>query len=234
MKSFRIVVALLVVGLMAGSVQALDTVSLLPDGAAKTLLKKKKPIRASSGGSVPVDYNKAMLLLETPTLLTDVQDAYSELMPDGEEPEFTIEQNSTNSYFYINRKGERTDIVEVVRKKTSDTTFDIVYYSAGKRFFGHYQAVIHVQVTSAGDEASKYVASVYAYPENAFSRFFARRLGLVKRFFNKKTAEMSGIITTITCNLCERTEEETTVAEDQPDSNPPSEQDAPFSSRSAS
>ena len=186
-------------------VLALDTVSLLPAGASKTLLQKKDPIMAESTGSVPVGFQNALLLIKTPTLLSDVQNAYCSLMmKEGEEPEFTILQNSANTYFYVNRKGERTDITEVFRQKTATNRFDIVYYSKGERFFGDYQAVIHVQVAPAGETNSQYTASVYAYPENAVSRFFARRLGLVKRFFRKKTAEMSGLITTITCNLCSK------------------------------
>jgi hypothetical protein len=194
-------------GLMiAVSAQALDTLPLLPSGAAQTLLEKKKPIRAEAAGTVPAEYGAAMLVFESPSLLTDVQAAYASLLPDGEKPEFLIQQAAPKAWFYINRKGERTDITEIARKQTSDTAFDIIYYSAGKRFFGDYQAVIHVQI-SKDAEQSRYAAMVYAYPENAFSRFFARRLGLVERFFKKKTAEMSGIISTITCNLCEKEEE---------------------------
>ncbi|MBN2161967.1 MAG: hypothetical protein JXR25_08375 [Pontiellaceae bacterium] len=191
------------------SVRALDTVVLLQNGSSKTLLEQKDPILAEAAGTVPVPFSKALVLIETPTLLNDVQNAYRGLMMDeGEEPEFTIQQNSTNTYFYVNRDGERTDITEVLRRRTAENAFDIVYYSKGERFFGDYQAVIHVQVSPSGATNSTYAASVYAYPENAVSRFFARRLGLVKRFFKKKTAEMSGIITAITCSLCDQVPEE--------------------------
>ena len=196
-------------------VAALDTLSLLEDGPSKSLLQRKKPIHAETAGSVPVDFDRALVVFGQPDLLQSIQDAYCELIAESDEPEFTIQQNSSNTYFYVNRKGERTDITEVLRKPTSDNTIDIVFYSAGERFFGDYQAVVHVQVVDDGEDGIRYTAFVYAYPENAFSRFFARRLGLVERFFKKKTAEMTGIITTITCNLCEDVALESAVAEDQ-------------------
>lgn len=197
------VFGILVAGLIAVSATALETVPLLPDGASKELLQNKKPIRAETEGYIPIRFFEAEAIFDEPALLKNVQDAYCELIAEDGEPEFTIEQASTNAYYYINRKGERTDITEVVRRKTAENAYDIIYYSAGKRFFGNYQAVIHVRVEGAGDARCRYVASVYAYPENAVSRFFARRLGMVERFFRNKTREMTGIITTIACSLCE-------------------------------
>lgn len=189
--------------MVAMPVKALDTLVLLPAGPSKALLENKKPIYAETSGEVQVDYAQALNVMDEPGLLQNVQDAYCKLIAKDGTPEFTIQQCSSNTYFYVNKDGERTDIAEVLRKKTSGSTFDIVYYSAGKRFFGRYEAVIHVQISDDGDAGSRYVASVYAYPENAFSRFFARHLGLVDRYFKKKTGEMTGIITTITCSLCD-------------------------------
>lgn len=185
------------------SAQALDTLPLLPDGPSKALLEGKKPICAETTGMVPVEFTRALGVFEDPSLLQNVQDAYCKLVTEDGTPEFTIEQASSNTYFYVNKNDERTDITEVLRKQTSESTFDIVYYSAGKRFFGYYEAVIHVQIVDDGEGGSRYVASVYAYPKNAVSRFFARHLGLVERYFEKKTGDMTGIITTIACNLCE-------------------------------
>ncbi len=204
LKNCRFVYALLTAWLIASSAHALDTLSLLKnDGPSMTLLLEKKPIYAETEGSVPVSFPDALVVFEQPNLLQSVQDAYCELTAEIGKPEFTIQQASTNTYFYINRKNERTDITEVLRQRNSDNAIDIIYYAIGERFFGKYEAVIHVQITGDNGEQTRYVASVYAYPENAFSRFFARRLGLVERFFRNKTSELTGLITEITCNLCE-------------------------------
>lgn len=181
----------------------LDTLALLEAGPSKTLLENKKPIYAETGGQVPVNYEQALEVLQDPGLMVNVQDAYCRLIDEDGEPEFSIRQTSSNAYFYVNRKGERTDITEVIRRETSDSSFDIVYFSAGQRFFGEYQALIHVRITAEEESNTRYTASVYAYPENAVSRFFARRLGLVKRYFKKKTEHMTEIITAISCSLCE-------------------------------
>ncbi len=187
------------------SARALDTVALLPDGGpSRELLESKKPIYAETQGEVEVDFSNALVVFAGSNLLQEVQEAYCTLIAKDHTPEFTIRQHSANTYFYVNKDGERTDIKEVVRRQTSENTFDIVYYSTGKRFFGDYQAVIHVRISGGDGKSSHYTASVYAYPENMISRFFARRLGLVERFFKGKTQEMTGIITTIFCNLCEK------------------------------
>lgn len=175
---------------------------MLPEGESKSLLASKKSINANAEGVVPIKFSKAMEVYAQDALLTRVQTAYCDLLAEGGVPEFTISQSSSNTYFYVNNEGQRTDITEVMRRKTSEDTFDIILYSAGRRFFGDYQAVVHVQLTDAGNDETHYSAIVYAYPENAVSRFFARHLGLVERYFKKKTCHMTEIITTISCSLC--------------------------------
>ena len=144
-----------------------------------------------------------MTVVERPGLLREVQEAYADLLGEGETPEFTIHQTSTNTYYYVNKDDERTDISEVVRGPEKAGTFDLVYYSFGKRFFGRYEAVIHIRLMQGPNDELRYVCTVYAYPENGFSRFFARHLGLVERYFNDKTEHMDGIISSIAGTLCQ-------------------------------
>ena len=188
----------------AAAGQALETVQLLPTGPSRALLEGKKPILAEMHGVVPVNFGEALSVLRHPQFIHHVQQAYNERIDDDGIPEFTIQQASTNTYFYVNRKGERTDITEILRQQAADSEFDMILHSTGRRSFGQYQAVIHIQVTAAGEEESDYTAMVYAYPENAVSRFFARHLGLVERYFRKKTVQLTSMITTITLNLCEK------------------------------
>ena len=193
--------------LFAVPVYALDTLSLLEAGPSKILLESKKPIHAETTGLVSIRFSQALEVYARPSLLTEVQQAYCELLTKDGTPEFTIRQESTNDYFYVNRKGQRTNITEVLRRQTSDDAFDIILYSTGKRFFGSYQAIIHVQLTRESEESTRYTASVYAYPENRISRFFARSMNLVERYFKKKTAHLTEIVTTISCSLCAQMDE---------------------------
>lgn len=195
---------------MTASLQAepLNTLSLLPAGPSKMLLEGKTPICAEARGEVPVDFSLAFKVLLQPDLMTRVQATYASLLAENEAPEFTIQQVSSNTYFYVNRKDERTDITEIMRGKTAEDCFDIILYSTGERSFGSFEALTHVQVKADGKGRCRYTASVYAYPENAFSRFFARHLGLVERYFKKKTALLTSMITTIACDLCKKEEEQ--------------------------
>ena len=206
LKSYSLLYAALLAGLLPPAAPALDTLVLLDAGPPKVLLESRKPILAETTGQVPVDFDRALEVFSEPTLIQDVQEVYCELIAEDGTPAIVISQSGSNTYFYVTRKGERTDITEVIRRKTDKDTFDLVFYSTGRRFFGEYETVIHVQVTDAGKESVHYKARVYAYPENAFSRFFARHLGLVERYFRKKTAHLAEIITTVSYSLCNEAE----------------------------
>jgi hypothetical protein len=218
LKNCKRSAALAALLICVASVQALETKSLLPDGPSKALLETKKPIYSEASGTVPVDFSQALKVFTHSNFLSNVQTAYNEQIDDDGTPEFNIEQTSAHTYFYVNRHGERTDISEIMRAAASDSVFDIILYSTGKRSFGKYQALIHVQITDCGEQAVHYTAAVYAYPENMFSRFFARHLGLVDRYFKKKTTLLTEMITVITCSLCDEAEvakEETHKAEEK-------------------
>ena len=183
--------------------RAMDTAGLLEKEPAKVLIEGNDPILAEVSGTIAVKFDQALKVLESPSLLEDIQDEYGALLAAGEEPGFKIHSVATHAYYYVNKDGERTDIEELVRKKSTDGGFDLIYYSYGECFLGKYEAVIHVHLCADQDRGIvAYAASVYAYPKNAFSRFFARRLGLVEDYFEDKTDEMSGIIAAISQNLC--------------------------------
>ncbi len=177
-----------------------ETAALVTDGLSRALLEKKF-IFAETGGTVPVSIQSAVSILEQPAFLTRVQEEYERLLPPGKRPEFTVRQSATNAWFYINKKQERTDITEVLVRRNGVDTFDLVYYTHGCRFFGSYQALIHIRLTGDGN-ATGYTVAVYAYPENDFSRFFARHLQLVERYFRSKTGEISEVAVQISLRLC--------------------------------
>jgi hypothetical protein len=177
-----------------------ETVALVTDDLSCGLLAKKI-IFAGTGGTVPVNIESAISVLQQPSFLTSVQDEYARMLPPGNRPEFAVQQSSTNTWFFINGHQERTDITEVSRRMTGSDKFDLVYYTQGRRFFGFYQALIHIRLAGAGDSTS-YTVAVYAYPENGFSRFFARHLNLVKKYFHSKTGEISELAVQISTRLC--------------------------------
>jgi hypothetical protein len=196
----RLLLILLALSMQAGAIGLPETEGLVSDDLSRTLLAKEF-IYAETGGNVPVDIGSAITLLRQPSFLTRVQEEYESLLPPGKQPEFTVQQSATNSWFYINKKQERTDIIEVASREGADDTFDLAYYTEGRRFFGFYQALIHVQLTGE-DESTRYTVAVYAYPENLVSRFFARHLNLVERYFRSKTDEISVLAAQISTRLC--------------------------------
>jgi hypothetical protein len=155
-------------------------------------------IKAGGTGTVDVSFRDAVMLFEQENLLNDVQAAYAKMLTEGQTPEFTIQVDATNQWSYVNKSGQQSVIIELHRLIGAEDRASLVYYSAGERFFGKFRAVIVIDVIPA-EHASSYEVTVYAYPENSFSRFFARHLGVVDRFFHAKTLE----ITALAVGICE-------------------------------
>lgn len=185
----------------AFALNALETRALISDDLSRSLLEKEV-ICAETDGTVPVSIQSAISVLQQPAFLTRVQEEYEKMLPPGRRPEFTVQQSATNIWFYINKKQERTDITEVASRQGGGDMFDLAYYTQGRRFFGLYQALIHIRLTGIGN-STKYTVAVYAYPENNFSRFFARHLQLVEKYFRSKTGEVSDVAVRISTRLCD-------------------------------
>jgi hypothetical protein len=160
-------------------------------------------IEAGGTGLVEVAFRDAVILFERVNLLDDVQAAYAQRLGEGEKPEFVIAQESTNRWSYVNKSGHESVIQELHRAiQTNGNNAAVVYYTEGERFFGKFRAIIEVLVQPAGEgDASRYEVAVYAYPVNSFSRFFARHLGVVDRFFRDKTREITQLAVTICRDL---------------------------------
>ncbi len=158
-------------------------------------------IRITGEGQLDVSYEAARVLFEQDDILDAVQVAYAQLLEDGEAPEFVVEQRGHRHWGYVNKSGHQSEIIELHRQLEPDQAAELVLYSEGERFFGRFRAVIKVHVAPVSAEAIRYDVLVYAYPENAVSRFFARRLGIAERFFRHKTAEITGLATRICRHL---------------------------------
>lgn len=203
-KEFRVKVRLLSILLMLSApvfaLNTSDTRSLVSDDLSCALMEQKF-IYAETDGMIPVGFCSAISVFQQPEFLTRVQEEYEKTLPPGKRPEFIVQQSATNTWFYINKKQERTDITEVAGRITGADTFDLAYYTHGRRFFGTYQALIHIRLVQRGDE-TEYTVAVYAYPENGLCRFFAQHLPPVEKYFRDKTGEISETAVRISTRLC--------------------------------
>lgn len=154
-------------------------------------------------GTVSIPLPAARNLFESDRILDIIQESYADLLPEGEEPEFVVEATGTNVWHYTNRKQETSRIMELHRSFTEDPGGHLVFFTEGQRFFGNFRAIIDIHVSEAGPEenACTYQVIVYAYPENAVSRFFARHLGMAKRYFHQKTKDITALSIAISKHL---------------------------------
>ena len=190
---------MIALGLACGHAFALDTAALV-DGHAAELLEKKC-IVTETGGVLPAQFHAVARYLSNPDLVQCIQGEYRRSVSTDGTIDFPIVGNGDNTYYYINEKNQRTDLTELYRRQTSDSTFDLAYHAAGKRFFGKYEVLIHIRAIDAGPAGTIYLASVYAYPHNGPMRFFARRFSTVERYFQRKTRVIARVSNKICIGL---------------------------------
>ena len=154
-------------------------------------------------GRINVAYEKALAMLELEDVLTEIQRAYTDLLPEGEEAEFVITLENQRVYSFVNRKQQHTRIEELLRESSGVGGTDMVLYAEGVRGFGPFQSLTWIRVfpCETDPDVSEWRVQVYAFPQNSVSRFFARNLGIARRFFHRKTAEISELATGITLHL---------------------------------
>jgi hypothetical protein len=179
-----------------------DVAPLLEPGSAAAEMLTRHVIPVQASGEMALSFPVAVRVLARGNLLDDVQAAYAELLPEGEVPEFEVRHAESNHYFYVNAKQQRSDVRELLRRYDGSHEIEAVYYVTGKRFFGYFESVTHVRVTRAEDDIVAYAVDVFAYPHNGVSRFLARHLRLVERYFNDKTDAMVSMVADICRYLC--------------------------------
>lgn len=173
----------------------LDTAALLDSDAAEVL--EKKCIVTETGGVLPARFDKVACYLSQPNLVQHLQQEYRRSVSKNGTLDFPIVENGNGAYTYYNEKNQRTDLLELYRRQTSDATFDLVYHAEGKRFFGKYEVLVHIRAIDAGPAGTIYLALVHAYPHNGPMRFIARRFGTVERYFRRKTRMIAWVSTRI-------------------------------------
>ena len=186
----------------AGAAPALPTADRISSDAGAEAVLARRCIVVTTTGQLALAYAGMARAFASPDLLGDLQREYAHQLPAGEQPEFIIQQTSPGSYHYVNRLGQESFIREVHRAEHAGPVTELVLHAWGRRFFGRYEAVIHVAVYPVEPGELGYTAVVHAYPENGVSRFLARHLGLVERYFRSKTAEIEALSSRLGAALC--------------------------------
>lgn len=182
---------------------ALSQPETLPQGIADMdkaqEVLEKNFIHITGDGTVGVCYMTTRVLLDEPDVILTIQAAYADLLEEGQEPEFEIQEDGRGIYHYENKKGQETRITELYRGFTPEDHLEMVLHTEGERGFGHFLALTYVTVRpkEGTEDLSEWDVQVFAYPKSGFSRFFARTFGLAQSYFTKKTAEVSDLITEI-------------------------------------
>lgn len=198
----RHALALIIALCFCRAVQALPTQERIAGDTGSVAVLARPCIVVTTTGRMDLAYAGMARVFASPDLLGDMQREYAQQLPAGEQPEFVIHQQAPGSYHYVNRLGQESFIREVHRGEHEGPVTELVLHTWGRRFFGRYEAVIHIAVQPGEGPELGYRAVVYAYPENGVSRFLARHLGLVERYFRSKTAEIESLSVRLGAALC--------------------------------
>ncbi|MGE4488606.1 MAG: hypothetical protein AB7E95_03565 [Kiritimatiellales bacterium] len=161
-----------------------------------------KCIRIEADGDAEAEFSDLLTVNRRSDLLDAVQREYAAMLPAGESPEFEVKEVGPGRYFYLNCKKQESHVHELLRDAGPDGKLHAVYKISGERFFGDFQALVHVVITDTGNGRVGYSAEVYAWPENTFCRVLARGLQFaVESFFNRETRHMTQLVLDICTRL---------------------------------
>ncbi|MDF7825000.1 hypothetical protein P4B35_13340 [Pontiellaceae bacterium B12227] len=190
--------------LIASGAFAKGTAELVSNPVALEVLQKKC-IRLGTSEVLPIKFKTACTVLENNDLIHAMQDEFVRSISNNGEVDFPIIGKGPGEYYYVNEKGLRTDISELYRKQTDEFSFDYIVMASGKRFFGKYDVVIHLQVVDAGPAGIVYSVKVHAWPHSWLTRS-SHKIGLTRSFFRKKMKLISWVAREVGSGLCEQEE----------------------------
>jgi hypothetical protein len=106
----------------------------------------RNPIHICVTGHTAVEFSAIAEGLTRTNLIAEVQRTYARMLPAGRQAEFAVVQTSSNAYPYSNRHSEHSNIREVLRPHVTRDCIRCVYHVTGRRCFGPFESVIHVDV----------------------------------------------------------------------------------------
>lgn len=201
MTGLRLITAVILL-CTATAATAGDVAELVKGHAPAMRLLTRKAITIRRQGRVHAPFARAVAIFESDENLDLIQAEYGRMLAPGKKPEFVVERCGHNVYSYVNRDGHRSTI-EAIHRSSSADTFDAVFYVTGERFFGTFQALVHLHAVPTETRQADYDLTVQAYPENAMVRLVTR-LSPVQHYFRRKAAAVSGMAVRITESLCRR------------------------------
>jgi hypothetical protein len=184
----------------AGETNALH--ALVAHHAPSLALLAREAIRVDGAGTIPISFTSAMDVLTGSNLLDRVQRAYAESLPAGQTPEFALNPAGSNTWTFVNRHGQHSEVCEVARAFAATNEIVAVYYAAGDRFFGRFESLSLIRVTPTDRGQVNYTVAVFAYPHQPLCRFVVRHLNLLERFFREKTKELESVSARVCGRLC--------------------------------
>ncbi|MDZ8117938.1 hypothetical protein [Pontiella agarivorans] len=190
--------------LLALSSFAGSTADLITNPQAREILSRNC-IRLGTSEILPVKFQTAVAVLNNPELVTAVQEEFARSISSNGTVDFPIIGNGEHRYYYINEYDQRTDLTELYKKQTDRTSYDYIVWAGGKRRFGYYDVIIHLQVTDLGDLGILYSVHVHAWPHSWFTRT-SHRLGFTRSYFRDNMKFISRIAREIALGLCEQEE----------------------------
>lgn len=173
---------------VASAETAVDDAALSDANVQRVL--NSNPIHVQTSGHTDVGLATLSQGLGNTNLIVDAQQTYAHMLPAGKQPQFVIQRSSSNTYYYVNDRKERTDIREIVRRQVAPDHLRCVYHVTGRRFFGPFESVIQVDIRQAVAGNTLYDVDVYAHPDVTLTRFMARHLPFVDRYFQGKTRDV--------------------------------------------
>ena len=189
----------LAVSLSCVSANTVPAAAIDPGVASDPVIRRVldlDPIHIHTSGQDATKFEDIAAGLGRSNLVMDVQVTYARMLPAGKQPEFVIRQATTNTYFYVNKHEERSDIQEVLRRVDAAGCIRCVYNVKGRRFFGPFEAVIQIDVHRRAEGNTSFEIDVYAHPEVTMTRLLAR-LPLVDLYFQHKTRDVVALVVSI-------------------------------------
>jgi hypothetical protein len=207
--------AFLLMWLTSAACTGAELAALLKDLPAPLALLAKRPIHVHVAGQVDAPFGRAAAMFLDDGVLADVQAAYARQLPPGETPEFVVHQLAPGLYSYVNKDRQRSEVRELYKALGADDALNAAYLAQGKRFFGRFEALIHLYARPTDDGAVAYDLNVYARPDSALCRMIGR-LPPVQRFFAAKTREVADLSARPCAHLTRQSETETGTAPESP------------------